>query len=118
MTKNNRTDHARNAQIFSDVLKGRAKLRRTVFYGELADILDLNPRNVGLDLHLIQENCMERGLPPLQVLCISRGQKCPGSGCYYSDPESANAMQQEVYDFDWSNIEFDFEKLTIPTTTV
>jgi putative restriction endonuclease len=62
-----------------NILADLASRKRDITYKDLAQQLGLHPRVLRYPLNLIQEYCLEQGLPPLTILAVNQSG-FPGQG--------------------------------------
>ena len=84
-----------------NVLVDRAQERSLISYKELGGRIGIHHRAVKHVLSLIQDYCLENGLPPLTILVINQGTKRPGEGFIAWDIEDAEDGITKVYDYNW-----------------
>ncbi len=105
-----------DSQVIYERLKDLARHRRTSFYEDLAELIDLPPRDRRFYKILDDINLLERGegRPLLSALVVRRGYRIPGNGFFtqarnlgaYSDDGDATtsaafwvAEVQRIWDF-------------------
>lgn len=84
-----------------DVLTEHALQKHQLYYSELADRLDIHHRLVRIPLDLLQDYCLEQGLPPLTILVISRSSDLPGSGFIAAPAEALAEKLRDVLEWPW-----------------
>jgi len=89
------------------ILTNLADRKRTITYKALGDLLNIHHRVVKWPLHLIQEHCLEAGLPGLSVLVISRSGVVGQGFVAYSRDRIAEG-KKEVLDYDWKSLQNPF----------
>ena len=89
------------------ILIEQAKNGSTITYGELGQALGVHHRAVRYVLSVIQDYCLEEGLPPLTILIVNASGR-PGTGFIAFDLENFYAGLEKVYDFDWRSLENPF----------
>lgn len=81
-----------------------------ISYKELGDQVGLHPRTMRLVLSVIQDYCMDRGLPPLTILVVSQATRQPGQGFIAWDADDLPSGFEEVYrDKTWADLPNPFE---------
>ena len=83
-----------------EVLVSLAKTKKTQTYGEVGSRLGIHHRVVKWPLHLIQEYCLEAGLPGLTVL-VHDQQGQVGSGFIAYSRDRLREGKREVLDHPW-----------------
>jgi len=82
------------------ILIAAAHDRRTLTYGEVADLLGFEGAGVLAQiLGLIMNYCEQNGLPPLTVLVVNQDSGIPGSGL--TTVENLPKDRESVYRQDW-----------------
>jgi len=94
------------ANAWNEVTRCAAE-RRTIEYGELADVIGCRPIQVGRVLSPIQDFCIDHVLPPLTVLAISKAAGSPGKG-HKTPPEKIVEETRLVFAFAWSGLDNPF----------
>ena len=90
------------------VLVGTAMSRSTITYGELGAEIGVHYRAIRYVLSVIQDYCLEEGLPPLTILIINSSGK-PGTGFIAYDLSYFEKGLEKVWKFDWNSIKNPFE---------
>lgn len=89
------------------ILIKRAESRSTITYGELGQALGVHHRAIRYVLGVIQDYCLEEGLPPLTILIINASGR-PGTGFIAFDLDNFDEGLHKVYEFDWKSIDNPF----------
>jgi putative restriction endonuclease len=105
MTKINQVQRAYNAW---PILIDCAAQRKTITYSDLTNKLNLHWRAASHLLGVIQSYCLSERLPPLTILAVSSTTGEPGEGFIAWDVDDLQAGLEQVYDFNWSNIQNPF----------
>jgi putative restriction endonuclease len=82
--------HERAYRIW-EILTDLASRKRDITYKDLAKQLGVHPRVLRYPLNLIQEYCLEQGLPPLTILAVNQAG-FPGQGFTALD-HSSNSLR-------------------------
>lgn len=91
------------ARLVWPLLTEHAAHHETITYGQIAPVIETNPRNVGRALGPIQDFCLEMRLPPLTAIVVdTRG--VPGGGFFAWDVDDLSTAHRLVFDFDWSRV--------------
>lgn len=93
-------NHVERAYRAWDILTDRAIHRRTITYGELAQLLGIHHRPIRYVLGFIQSFCMEENLPPLTILVVSK-KGVPGTGFIAHDFNALDEGKELVYTYPW-----------------
>jgi putative restriction endonuclease len=88
-------------------LTKKALENQTCTYTELANFVGVHPRVTRFFLSLIQDYCLNRGLPPLTILVVN-GTGVPGPGFIAWDTHQFEVGKQNVFNLNWSNEENPF----------
>jgi len=96
------TNHVERAYRAWPILIRRAKAKRTIEYGALAEKLGIHWRPVGNILGVIQDYCLDEKLPPLTILVVNKGEGTPGVGFVAWDVDDLETGRKMVFDFNWS----------------
>ncbi len=89
---------SRGLQIWQ-ILIGKAHLRQTMTYGELAALMGF--KGAGTLAHLLGRvmfYCRLQDLPPLTALVVNQETGLPGDGLPEAD---LNSVREDVYSYDW-----------------
>ncbi len=89
------------------ILISRARNRTTISYGELGAALGVHHRAIRFVLGVLQDYCLEEGIPPITILIVNASGK-PGTGFIAYDLNHFDEGLQGVYSFDWTSIENPF----------
>lgn len=92
------------AGVVWPMLVQAAASNSTIFYDQIAKIINTNPLSVGRALGPIQDYCMDHRLPPLTSIVISKATSEPGGGFIAWDIQNLPAAHQAVYNFNWSSL--------------
>ena len=80
----------------------RAKLGKSLTYGELSKILGMSHhRPLRFVLHKIQDECRALGKPIITVLVVSKSKGYPGDGCDTHKQDEFEQALQDVSDSPW-----------------
>jgi len=92
------------------VLVERAETQATIYYSELAELIGIYHRAVTHVLSVIQQYCLDEGLPPLTILVVNKKHKAPGPGFIAWQFDNLEEGFETVYRYDWSQVlnPFDF----------
>jgi putative restriction endonuclease len=90
-----------------DVLIQVSKNKELIRYNQLGSQIGIHHRAVRFVLGLIQNYCLENQLPPLTILVVN-DSGLPGEGFIAWDVDNIDQGLQQVYDYNWSNIENPF----------
>ena len=85
-----------------------AKSHKSCSYKELGDFIGIHHRPVRYPLDLIQKYCMINKLPPITILVINSSGK-PGPGFIAAKENEYTEKQNEVFSFNWDEIENPFD---------
>ncbi|MEQ7870448.1 hypothetical protein V6R97_07320 [Chromohalobacter salexigens] len=97
------TRYQRSSQIWS-LLICAARERKSYTYGEVADILGFGGAGTMAQfLGPIMWFCEDNDYPPLTVLVVNADTGMPGSGL--STLEEVNVDREDVFAFDWFDLE-------------
>jgi len=110
MAGKQKVDQFERAERAWTILVKLAEERRSITYGELAEIMGVHPRVCRYFLGLIQDHCSKRSLPPLQSLVVNKRTGLPGGG-YTGSPRDHHQIenaQNKVYDYQWKKIKNPF----------
>lgn len=91
------------------VLIEYAKNNKTITYGELAKQINVHHIAIGFILGVIQDFCMENGLPPLTILILNKETQLPGGGFIAYDIENSQDGINKVYKYNWEKLKNPFE---------
>ena len=106
------------AACYFPLLVQLARNNRTTTYGELVEaaqkqfpdkeyVQNAIPVSTGRKLDVVRIFATERGLPDISSLVLNKGEGECGKGFTdYFDPEKA---REEVYAFDWGEVDSDFD---------
>jgi putative restriction endonuclease len=83
------------------VLANIAAGRTVIFYKDLANEIGEHHRAVRYVLGVIQEYCMDNGLPPLTAVVVSKTHGIPGGGFIAWELDDLEAGLGYVYSKDW-----------------
>ena len=83
------------------VLTALAKKRRTITYSALADVIGSIDHRHGWALGLIQDYCLNLGLPPLTILVVSKTSGQPGHGFVALEEDEREAGRGAVWAYPW-----------------
>ena len=86
-----------------------AKSHDTCFYKELGDFIGIHHRPVNIPLALIQEYCLLNNLPPITILVVNDGSGKPGKGFIAATENDFDKSRNNVFSYNWDNIENPFE---------
>ena len=89
------------------ILVDIANKKELCTYKNVSSILNIHPRVIRYPLHIIQEYCIKNDLPPLTIIIVSSISGRQGKGIYASNPDQYSRKITEVYNFNWSIIDFD-----------
>jgi len=95
-------DQRERAKRAWDILAGCARSKQHTTYGELGKRMGVHHRVCQFFLGLIQDHCLERGLPPLQSLVVNKISGRPGEGYIATSAENIQQVHERVYAHDWS----------------
>lgn len=73
-------DHVARARQAWKILRKRARKGNLITYGELSGRMGLHPRSARWFLGVIQEECRQQRLPPLQAIAVNKATGVPGIG--------------------------------------
>ena len=93
-------EHA--AGILWPVLTRATEDRRTLYYKDLAPLIDTNDRNVRRGLGPIMYYCQDFNLPPLTSIVINKNTRLPGQGFTAWNIDQIDGAHREVYKFNWN----------------
>lgn len=96
------------AGILWPVLIRKAKAKRTVFYSELAPLIDTVSINVRHALAPILYHCMGSKLPPLTAIVIGTTTDKPGRGFIAWEIDDIKSAYEAVYLHNWDTVENPF----------
>ena len=99
----NPINHRKRARRAYRHLLKVTKKRGRITYGELAGLLGLHHRAAAWFLGVIQQHCIEAGIPPLQAIVVNKQSRIPGAG-YVASERGGSAYKRtlkRVYAFDW-----------------
>ena len=102
MTPERINQRARAAEAWS-IISEQAKKKQAITYGQLADKMNVHPRVCRFFLGLIQDYCMNAGLPPLQSLVVYKQTGIPGEGYHASSRSQISETHESVFALDWDN---------------
>ena len=85
-----------------------AKAHQICSYKELGDFIGIHHRPVGYVLAPIQDYCLNNNLPPITILVVNSSGK-PGQGFIAADENNFSNKKNDVFSFNWDNIENPFE---------
>ncbi len=103
-------DHEHRAGMLWDVLTSAAQTRRPpLTYKEAAAAIGIHHRPIKYPLELIQDYCLEHGLPRLTALLVSASTGVQGRG-FLGEPGNERDLE-EVYSQNWQNIPNPFSDL-------
>lgn len=105
------------AGLLWPVLIRAAKKRQTLHYEDLAPRIDTNSRNVGKGLGPILYYCRDSDLPPLTSIVVNKWTRKPGQGFNVWNRDRIGEAHEQVYRFDWRNLENPFGGLDKSDTT-
>ncbi|MFB6282619.1 MAG: hypothetical protein ABEK59_01610 [Halobacteria archaeon] len=104
--------------VLRDHLVSVAESRETTTYGDVANVLDDIPVNVGRYVYEVCRRCVQRGEPMLGALIVSKKSGKPGNGFYENAHEFGRTqkppedMSEEVKEEFWLNeVERVYEEL-------
>jgi len=81
------------------VLIGAARIRQTLTYSMLADLIGMGAGTLSQPLELVMRYCERNELPPLTVLVVNQDTGRPGAGL--STLEELNRDRERVFNQDW-----------------
>ncbi len=93
--KNKKIDHEKRARKAWKYLVKLAQSGETTTYGEVAGRQGLHHRSAQWFLGVIQRECRQRGLPPLQALVVNKRTGRPGGG-YVASARSGRGYRKAV----------------------
>lgn len=99
-------DHEQRSGLLWPILVSAARNQQPITYRDAADKIGIHWRPMSYVLGPIQKYCLEEGLPRLTALVYSKATGVPGGG-FKGEPGN-EADLQEVYDFEWSQVENPF----------
>jgi len=85
-----------------------AKSHDICTYKELGNYIGIHHRTVRLALSPIQDYCLNNKFPPITILVVNGSGK-PGQGFIAADENNFDEKKNEVYAFNWDNIENPFD---------
>lgn len=97
-------NHVERAYRAWPILIRRAKNKKTIQYGTLAEKLGIHWRPVRNILGVIQDYCLKEKLPPLTILVVNKNQGAPGIGFVAWDVDNLEAGRKMVFDFNWNQL--------------
>jgi putative restriction endonuclease len=95
-------NHEQRAAKAWPVLSTVARRRARITYGELGLAVGIHHRAVAHVLGLIQSYCIDREIPPLNILAVNKDTGRPGDGFIAWDTADLPAGFAEVYAKNWS----------------
>ncbi|MDR6434329.1 HNH endonuclease [Brucella pseudogrignonensis] len=95
-------DHEQRSGLLWPILVSAANNRQPLTYSDAARQLGIHWRPMRYALGPIQNYCLAEGLPRLTALVYSKATGVPGAG--FAGVPGDEADLQEVYDFDWSQV--------------
>jgi putative restriction endonuclease len=106
------------ANILWPELVKAAKNKKSLYYYELAPIINTNPLSVGRALDPIQNYCLDAKLPPLTAIVVNTLTNKPGNGFIAWDIDNLEAAFSAVFNFDWQQIQNPFSAFGPNDTTI
>lgn len=100
MTPVSINQRARAAEAW-EIITSQAKRMQPITYGQLAAKMNIHPRVCRFFLGLIQDYCMNAGLPPLQSLVINKQTGVPGEGYHATTRSIISQAHEKVFALDW-----------------
>jgi putative restriction endonuclease len=85
-----------------------AKSHEICSYKEVGDFIGTHHRPVRYVLRLIQDYCLYNNLPPITILVVNGSGK-PGQGFIAADENNFTDRRNDVFSFNWDNIENPFD---------
>lgn len=85
-----------------------SKNKDLIRYNQLGNQIGIHHRAVRFVLGVIQNYCLENQLPPLTILVVNQSG-LPGEGFVAWDVDNIEQGLQQVYNYNWNNLENPFE---------
>ena len=104
-------NQSQRAAIGWEILTQVSKNKDLIRYGQLGSHIGIHHRPVRYVLGFIQDYCLQNQLPPLTILVVNQSG-LPGEGFVAWDVDNIEKGLQQVYNYNWGNLEnpFSFAK--------
>jgi putative restriction endonuclease len=86
------------------LLTAAAESGATITYKQVGDQIGIHHRTIRLALGLIQDYCLDEGLPPLTVVVVSAARQRPGEGFIAWDPVDLDEAYRQVHAYPWRHL--------------
>jgi putative restriction endonuclease len=96
-------NHEQRAAKAWPVLAAVAKKHGLITYGDLGAAIGIHHRAVAHVLGVIQTYCLEREIPPLNILAVNKDTRRPGHGFIAWDASDMLSGRAEVYARNWDD---------------
>lgn len=114
--KNQVNQEERAYKAWNVLIKIAQTKKRKISYKKLGDAIQIHHRAVRFVLSLIQDYCMENGLPPLTILVINKSTGKPGHGFIAWDFDAIEEGINEVLSENWKEKQNPFEYASTGTS--